>query len=75
MRKNKKKMQIVIHSLNQRLPNTCGGCKHTDNDLGVVSLHCDMYYEKGIYTKHISEDCNKVRSWYKACKYYEPIKK
>ena len=69
--RKKKKINITLCNLNQELPNTCGSCKHTDNNLGIVALHCDMYYEKGIYTEHISEDSNKVRSWYKACKYYK----
>jgi len=33
----------------------CGNCKHTDNDMGVFALWCDLL------PRH--DDLNKVRSW------------
>ncbi len=60
--------KITIFNTNQEKPNTCGGCKHTDNDLGIVALHCDLLLkeeEKEYKTnKNIIAD-GKVRSWYK----------
>ena len=38
--------EINIVSLNQEKPNTCGGCKHSDNNLGFVSLRCAFIYEE-----------------------------
>jgi hypothetical protein len=35
----------------------CGNCKHTDNDLGIVSLQCDLV------TPHESLNRGKVRSY------------
>ena len=69
----KKKCRITICNLNQEKPNTCGSCKHTQNELGFVALHCDMGIVHGKLTDHISTDDSKVRSWYKACKYYEKL--
>lgn len=66
-----KKPKVIIQNLNQELPNTCGSCKHTQNDYGLVSLHCDMYLHRGKLTPHITKDDSKVRSWYKKCKFYE----
>jgi hypothetical protein len=57
----KKETKIIIHNLNEEKPNTCGSCKHTDNDLGIVALHCDLIYDsQGAYCEF--ED-GKVRSW------------
>jgi hypothetical protein len=42
---------------------TCGNCTHSDNNLGIVALHCDLIagteYESGEYND------GKVRSWQK----------
>lgn len=70
----KRKPKIVVVNLNQEKPNTCGSCIHTDNNLGVVALHCDMYITHKKLAPHISKDDSKVRSWYAACKYYESMK-
>lgn len=72
----KKKLKISIVSLNQELPDTCGSCVHTDNDMGLVALHCDLYYTKKKKPPLADrEDGYKVRSWWKACKYYKGGKK
>lgn len=70
--------EINIISLNQGKPNTCGSCKHSDNDLGFVSLRCAFIYEEmDSDEEHDGEwyDFAKVRSWnechYKPSK-YEP---
>ena len=31
----------------------CGNCKHSDNDLGIVALHCDL----------VNGENSKVRTW------------
>jgi len=63
----KNKMKIIkIVSLNQEKPNTCGSCKHTQNDLGMIALHCKLLYDKEDY------DNEKRRSWNKCC--FKPSK-
>jgi hypothetical protein len=62
-----KRISISFCNLNQGKPNTCGSCKHTDNDLGFVALHCDIWLK-------LKMPESKVRSWEKACGYYKPIK-
>jgi len=71
-------VKVNIISLNEEKPNTCGSCKHSDNDLGFVSLRCDLIYEEMLNDEeHNSEwyDFAKVRSWHE-CHYspsrYEP---
>lgn len=71
----KKKVSITLCNMNQGLPKTCGSCHHTQNDYGIVALHCDMWIDHKTLTPHIFEDDSKVRSWYKACKHYEQLKK
>ena len=63
----------MVISTNEMKINTCGSCKHTDNEYGVFALHCDMYIDHKKLPPNISKDESKVRSWEKACKYYEPI--
>ncbi len=41
----------------------CGNCKHSDNDLGLVALHCDLIC--GIEDKNGEISDGKVRSWEK----------
>lgn len=50
--------RIKIINTNEGKPNTCGSCKHTDNKLGVVALHCDLLEGE-------EYDWGKVRSWNK----------
>jgi len=60
MKMNMKK--IIIKSCNKEELMTCGSCKHADNDLGLVALHCDLICgtsEDGEYND------GKVRSWEK----------
>jgi hypothetical protein len=66
----KKETEIIIHNLNQEKVNTCGSCKHTDNHLGIVALHCDLLYN----SQKDSEDFEdgKVRSWNKC--HFKPSK-
>jgi len=66
-----KKLKITICNTNQEKPNTCGSCEHTNNDLGIFALHCDMWIAHGKLTPNISKDDCKVRSWEKSCKYYK----
>jgi hypothetical protein len=60
-------MEINIISLNQEKPNTCGSCIHTDNNLGVVALHCQSMYDEALASSDPDalEKCDwaKVRSW------------
>lgn len=49
--------KINIIYLNQKKDNTCGSCKHTNNNLGIVALHCNIKYND----KNFEE--SKVRSW------------
>ena len=58
------KNRITIVSTNQMKPNTCGSCIHTDNDLGLVALHCDILREEQIRCGYDCPD-GKVRSWEK----------
>lgn len=51
--------RIKVVNMNEALPNTCGSCEHTQNDLGVVAIHCNLLYEKGLESK--------VRSYEKCC--------
>lgn len=63
-KKKRKKLKITFVNLNQELPHTCGSCKHTNNDLGIFALHCDIWDE-------IRLPESKVRSWEgKKCKRY-----
>ena len=61
-------MIVNIVSLNQEKPNTCGSCIHTDNELGVVSLRCQLIYDEAIKSDdpYALENCDfaKVRSWH-----------
>ena len=60
-------MTVTVTSLNQEKPNTCGSCIHTDNDLGIVALHCQLIYDEAINSGNPDalEKCDwaKVRSW------------
>ena len=64
IKKMAKKPIIYIQNMNQHLPNTCGSCKHTDNDLGIAALHCQLIYDEAT-TREELEGCDwgKVRSW------------
>jgi len=57
-------VEITIVSTNQQKPNTCGSCEHTNNDLGLVALHCDILMEQEKREKYDCPD-GKVRSWWK----------
>jgi hypothetical protein len=62
---------INIVNTNKFLPNTCGSCKHTDNKLGVVALHCQLLYDEGMDKNDLEGyDWGKVRSW-EEC-YFKP---
>ena len=62
--------RIIVCNTNQGKPNTCGSCKHTDNNLGLVALHCDLLEKEG---KGVDDyDYSKVRSWERC--YYLPTK-
>jgi hypothetical protein len=67
------KVKISLCNLNQEKPKTCGSCKHTQNELGLFALHCDMWIEHKKLPPNISKDDSKVRSWEKCCKFYEKI--
>lgn len=55
---------IKVISLNEEKPNTCDSCKHTDNDLGLVALHCQLLYDIILESKDEEyDDSDKVRSW------------
>lgn len=60
--------KITFCCTNENKPNTCGSCKHTDNDLGIFALHCDLllkeHKEEYKTNKNIIPD-GKVRSWWK----------
>ena len=47
-----KRITIVTPKIYKR-KKTCGNCLHTDNELGIVALHCDL----------VHSEINKVRSW------------
>jgi hypothetical protein len=64
-KKLRKKLSITFTNLNQEKPLTCGSCKETQNDLGLVALHCSLLHKQG-------QD-SKVRSWEKACEDYKPF--
>ena len=59
---------IGIISLNEEKPNTCGSCKHSDNDLGFVSLRCQIIYDEALESDDPESmekaDFAKVRSWH-----------
>lgn len=59
--------EINIVTLNQEKPDTCGSCSHTDNDLGIVSLKCQIIHDNWMNNEYSGEDCDwaKVRSWSK----------
>ncbi len=59
-------IEINIISLNEGKPNTCGSCKHTDNDLGFVALHCQLLYDL-IPEEGEVDSSDKVRSWEVCC--------
>ena len=63
--------EINIISTNRQKPNTCGSCKHIDNELGLVALHCDILLEQEQKEGYDIAD-GKVRSWWK-CQ-FEPSK-
>uniref|UniRef100_A0A6M3X6J0 Uncharacterized protein n=1 Tax=viral metagenome TaxID=1070528 RepID=A0A6M3X6J0_9ZZZZ len=62
-------MEINIISLNEEKSNTCGSCIHTNNNLGLVSLHCQLIYDEALKSDdpNAMENCDfaKVRSWNK----------
>ena len=58
-------MEMRLVNLNKEKKGTCGSCLYTDNDLGIVALHCTCEEDKA---KEIHwDDYGKVRSWEK-CK-------
>lgn len=57
--KNFDKNTMTLVTLNEQKPNTCGSCLHTDNDLGLVALYCDLIERKE------ENNWGKVRSWHK----------
>ena len=72
---------IYVVSTNEEKPNTCGSCKHSDNELGFVSLRCKLLNDEmnNQYDKLSKDetdehllDYDKVRSWSKC--YFEPSK-
>ena len=67
---------VGIFSLNEEKPKTCGSCKHSDNELGIVSLRCQIIYDKAIESDDPfaleNADFAKVRSWH-TC-YFDPSK-
>lgn len=74
-----KGMTINIVSTNEEKPHTCGSCKHTDNDLGMVSLRCQIIYDEAEIAwdagnKMAMEECDfaKVRSWHEC--HYNPTR-
>ena len=70
-KEKKEKIAINIISTNQLFPRTCGSCKHTNNKLGVVALHCQIIYDKAITEDDLEgADFGKVRSWEKC--YFKP---
>jgi hypothetical protein len=68
--------KVTIVSLNQEKPNTCGSCAHTDNDLGIVALHCQIIYDEALADPDPNSlenyDFAKVRSWDKC--HFKPSK-
>lgn len=58
-----KAMKIKMNILNEKKPNTCGSCNHTDNFLGIVALHCDLLYVNSKDPDKYND--GKVRSWNK----------
>lgn len=70
-KEKKKPLNINIISTNKELYKTCGSCKHTDNDLGIVALHCQLIYDKARNKQELEDDdWGKVRSW-EEC-YFKP---
>lgn len=43
----------------------CGTCKHTDNDLGIVALHCVLLRDYQLKNEPDGIPDGKVRSWNK----------
>lgn len=70
---NKKKIQkqLALISLNEEEPGTCGSCKYTDNDIGMVALHCTCKKKEAKEVWH--DESGKVRSWEK-CKHWKERK-
>ena len=60
--------KIKIISLNQEKEGTCGSCYYSDNNLGIVALHCTC--KKKEAKKIHWDDYGKVRSWEK-CKHWK----
>jgi len=60
------RQEITIVNLNQLKLDTCGSCVHTDNNIGVVAMHCQLIYNDMLADiEHDGEDYDwgKVRSW------------
>lgn len=63
-----KEPKIILVNINKEEHGTCGSCKYTDNDLGIVALHCTCKKKEAKMVWH--DEYGKVRSWEK-CKYWE----
>jgi len=67
-------MVVNIVNLNQEKPNTCGSCIHTDNDIGFLSLRCQLIHDEAMESNDPDawENCDfaKVRSWHEC--HFEP---
>ena len=59
---------ITIIETNKYAPGTCGSCEYTDNDLGIVALHCTCKKPSAKIVWHDSS--GKVRSW-ESCKFWK----
>jgi len=63
--------RIILVNLNQEKKGTCGSCHYTDNDLGIVALHCTNKKKEAKQTHW--DEYGKVRSWNK-CKLWRKRK-
>ena len=61
----KKEKVIKIVNMNEEKEKTCGSCHFTDNDLGLVALHCTC--KKAKYMWH--DESGKTRSWH-SCEHW-----
>jgi hypothetical protein len=52
---------IPIVNLNEEKLNTCGSCHYTNNNLGIVALHCTCKKKEAKGMWH--DEYGKVRSW------------
>lgn len=68
MKKNMK-TKINIVCTNEEKPNTCGSCYYTDNDLGLVALHCTCQEEEAKAVHW--DEYGKVRSYAKCKRWKE----